>query len=294
MLLLLLLIAFVTACDDAATDPDPDLAPDTAHGPGLLLPWSEVTGRITYATPTQLKVIDGVRREVRDLRNAASDELFVDLASSPDDGEVAVVSLLNDGTNRISVLDAAGAEKRRIDNATCARWLPDGRLSWLRADTLFIEAVVAAVLDPQPWSCPTWSRDGTFALVSLADTVRRSQVYRITLQNPQPQMLTMTAIGGPRTSWDDPAIAPGGNTFAVIYASDDPVTEIMLANIGGGIIRKIGEGTRLYGLSWAPDGSTLLAVSTVSSAGGLFTIRLADGAVRKLVAHPVFAASWGP
>lgn len=294
ILLILIVVIFAAACESGSTGPDPNLPPDTARGEGLLLPWSEITGRITYASPSQLILVDGVRREVRTIRDAASSELFVDLASASQNSEVAVVSLLPDGSHRTTVIGLDGVVKRTVERAYCGRWLPDGRLSHMRGDTLFIEGAVMTVLNPQPWSCPSWSADGSYLLISLRDTVRRSQVYRIRVANTIPEAIPLTAIGGPRTSWDDPAIAPGGQMFAVAYSSDDPINEVLIANTGGGIIRKIGEGTRLYGLSWAPDGTQVLALSTVSSAGGLFLIRVSDGVIRRLVSHPVYAAAWGP
>lgn len=295
MILLIFIIAiFAAACESESSGPGPDLPPDTARGAGLLLPWSELTGRITYASPAQLILIDGVRREVRTIRDAASNELFVDLASSTQNSEAAVVSLLRDGSHRTTVIGLDGVVKRTVERAYCARWLRDGRLSYLRGDTLYVETAVMAVLNPRPWSCPSWSADGSYLVISLRDTVRRSQVYRIRTANTVPEVVALTAVGGPLTSWDDPSVSPGGQTFAVAYSSDDAINEVLLANTGGGIIRKLAEGTRLYGFSWAPNGSQVLALSTVSSAGGLFLIRVSDGGIRKLVSHPVYAAAWGP
>ena len=283
VLTLALLAVVCSACDDAMR-PIQDAS--------LLLPWSEISARIVYATPNELNVIDARRREVRTVRGVIDNELYVDLASAP--LQIAAGVLRTDGSTRIRVMDFNGSESRVIDRATCGRWLPDGRLSYLRGDTLMVETTRLLVLTPSPRSCPAWSADGSFFIIALADTTRLSRMYRVNVANPAPQALELIAIGGPRTSFNDPAVAPGSQVFALIYASDDPLTEILFANTAGGIIRKVAEGTRLYGLSWSPDGTQMLAVSTVSTAGGLFLIRVSDGAVRKLVEHPVYAASWGP
>lgn len=283
-----LLVLFFSGCRDSATD----LPPADSFGEGLLLPWAELTGRIAYATPASLIIIDAEARSVAPLRSVPASEFYIDVSASRGANRVAVTILRNDGGTDVGVFSLAdGSAVRRVENANCPRYLADGRLSFLRGDSLFIESAHVLTLRPSVWSCHSWLPDGGSLVVALTDTVRRSRVYRATLADQHIEPVELVAIGGPLVAWHDPAVSPNGQIFAVVYASTDPITEILLANTAGGIQRKLAEGTQLYGLSWSPAGTQLLGISTVSSAGGLFVIG-ASGGARKLVGHPVYGAAF--
>jgi hypothetical protein len=170
---LLLFIAVAAAgCDSDAGDPGGGLPADTVHGAGLLLPWSELSGRITYATATELRHADAVRRIVRVIRPIGATESVVDIDAAPGGTELAMVSLIDRGGSRITILNISdGVGTRFIDGGVCPRFLHDGRISYLRGDTVFVEGNRLLALEPAVWSCPSWSSDGSYFIISLRDGV---------------------------------------------------------------------------------------------------------------------------
>ncbi len=284
----------LAACGDAPTAPN-DLPPDTAHGPGLLLAWSELSGRISYAVSDSVFLIDVVRRQVRGLYRSRADETIVDLAASPDGSLLAVTALVTTGGDRTTIIRASSGEAvQGLERTTCPRWLSDGRLSYTRGDTLFVAG--AALTTFAFWTCPTWAPDESYFIAArrepVVDKYAGSSVYRVSTNGLAQTQLLPRATDGYGAAWFDPAVAPNGSAFAVVYANDGPDNRIFLANADGSNAHVIASWPRIYGLWWSPDGSQLLGVSTINLGAGLVILRVADGEIRRLIDRPVYAATW--
>jgi Tol biopolymer transport system component len=107
---------------------------------------------------------------------------------------------------------------------------------------------------------------------------------------------TAVAITEPATNgaWFDPVLLPAPARIAFVYSGAAPANQVFVSSADGSGRQKIADTELLYGLDWAPNGSQLLGVSTAGTERGLFIVRVRDGAVRKLAAPPVYAATWGP
>jgi hypothetical protein len=286
---LLAVIAF--ACNDAAAPPN-GLPPDSALGDGLLLPWSELSGRITYATATELRHVDAVRRTVRVIRPIAATESVVDLDAAPNGNELAMLSLIDGGGSRVTILNVSdGTGTRFIDRGLCPRFLNDGRISYLRGDSLYVEGARLLTLTPSVWSCPTWSGDGSFFIIALREGATSSRLYRVTTAAHTATPITEAAADG---AWFDPVLLPLTGRTGFVLATASPNNQLFVSNHDGSGRTKLADAGRLFGLDWAPDGSQLLGISTTGASTGLFLIRVSDGVLRKLTLAPVFAATWGP
>lgn len=278
--LLACLIA-VAACDDETSGPgDGD-----EFGTGLLLPWSQLSGRIVYATPVQLMLIDAVNRDVQLVRQVLSDEVVVELDMSPTRAEVAVGGLVDRGSPRIAISRLSdGAIVRVVDRALCPRYLRDGRLSYMRGDSVLVEGSRVAVV-ASATACPAWSVDGTYFVIPVG-----MAVHRVTANDGGAQPIIESAPAG--KSWFDLDTSPAGQTLALVAAGSTSPNEVYLADAAGKNLRRVALGTGLFGATWAPNGQQMVAVSTTSGAAGLFVIG-ATGMVEKLAEAPVYAATWG-
>jgi hypothetical protein len=292
----LMLALALCACSDA-TGPNTGLPADTAHGPGLLRSWSELSGKIAYATNDQVVLIDAVHRQVKLLYRPLADETVVDVATSQDGGRVGIASILTSGGMRTSIIDAnTGALLFARTNESCPRWLRDGRLSTVTGAAVHLETALAVQLPRPLQSCPTWSIDGTWLAAAITTTDAKStEIARADLSTGAIRTLIPQPAAG---AWYDPAISPNGQSIALVQAGTSENTDIYLANSDGSNLRRIASAFRLFGLSWSPDGTMLLGVSTASSNGsydkaGLFIVDAKNGTVRKLANHPVYAAAWG-
>jgi hypothetical protein len=289
----ILLIALVAVgCDNDPGDPANGLPADTARGAGLLLPWSELSGRITYATATELRHVDAARRMVRVIRPIGATESVVDIDASPTGTELAMLSLIDGGGSRITILNISdGVGTRFIDRGLCPRFLPDGRISYLRGDTVYVEGVRLLTLEPAVWSCPTWSADAGYFIIALREGASSSRLYRVNTITRSAAPITEAAIDG---AWFDPVLLPGSARVAFIHSGAAPINQVFVSNADGGSREKIADTDLLFGLDWAPNGTQLLGISTAGAERGLFLVRVSDGAVRRLALPPVYAATWGP
>ena len=286
-----LLVVIAVGCNDAAAPPD-GLPADSAHGDGLLLPWSELSGRITYATATELRHVDAVRRTTRVIRTIAATESVVDLDASPNGNELAMLSLIDGGGSRVTILNVSdGIGTRFIDRGLCPRFLNDGRISYLRGDSIYVEGARVMTLAPSVWSCPTWSADGSYFIIALRDGAASSRLYRVNVAAQTATPITEAAAGG---AWFEPVLLAASGRVGFVLATDEPNNQVFVSNSDGAGRLKVADAGRVFGLDWAPNGSQLLGISTTGSSAGLFLVRVSDGAVRKLAAAPVFSATWSP
>lgn len=278
-----ILAAILTACSDSPTRPN-ELVPDTAHGTGLLLPWSELEGRIVYATPQQIILVDAVRREVRVIRAVLADEIPRELDLSPTRNEVAIETLVDRGPARTSVTHLeTGAITRVISNATCPRYLRDGRLSYMLGDSVLIEGTFVARVQPSASACLAWSADGSFFIIPTGSTVQR-----VTLQTRTSQSI-MTGNG----VWIDPDISPDGRKLAIgLAGSVVQPNLIAVSNVDGTELREIASGVGAFGFKWSPNALRMLAITTASAPAGMYLYRVSDGTSQRLTAGAVYAAAW--
>src|SRR3569833_3201105 len=185
------LICLMLAACSEGNDLVTEQPADTVRAAGLLLPWSQLTGRIVYATPSAIVLVDTHTRTVKSLYNVLADETPNDVAISPDGKRVAYSALLTSGATRLTIIDAlTGTALSGNQNQSCPRWLKDGRFSYSLGNAVFLETARAGNLPQQPVSCQTWSQDGSwYAEAALGSTAQSDAIYRVDLGNTAPREL---------------------------------------------------------------------------------------------------------
>lgn len=279
------------ACDDGSGPFEP-LPADTAHGNNLLLPWSDVKGRIAYVTSNTLVLVDGVERKTKTLATPASNETWIDVALSSDAKTASVTSLLTDGTYRTTFFNTeTGNITGAAQRATCWRWFNDNRPVNVLGDTIVYNGAHFTVVTGMT-ACPAWDTNGRFLIVPrVVNGV--SSLWRVEF----PSAVTTKLIDAPvGRQFFDPAVS-ATNTIAVIVAGGTAANDVWLLNTDGTNPRPVASWPGLFGLSWNHDGDKLAGVSTLSTNNflyaGLLIVKVSDGSVQKLVAPPVYAAWWG-
>lgn len=287
---MLLVAVLLSGCgdDDPLRPTENGLPADTAHGAGMLLSWGELTGRIVFATPSRIVLVDAIRREVRTVRNVLPNEVVVELDVAAARGEIAVGALVDNGPPQITVTKLAdGSITRLIPHSSCPQFLSDGRLTWVAGDSVLIEGSFVARGAAAMPSCPAWSPDGSF-FVEVAE----QQVRKVMVVNGARSILVGETF---RTGWLDPDVSPDGRKVALVKA-EFPGSRLGIfeVNTDGTGMREISADPRFIDLSYSPDAAQLATVFHASPRPGVYLVDIVAGSLHQLTTEGTYAVAWSP
>ena len=225
---------------------------------------------------------------------------------SPDGSKIAFLRGASDGTGGIYVVDADGANARRVSRTNAvdphASWSPDGSRVAL-ADSGDVHLVAAdgtggTNLTSTPStieSAPDWSSTGRIVYVSDANGT--DDVYVSYADGTGVVNVTNSAGALERI----PEWSPDGTRIAFVRGGEGTADRVLVMRADGTGVTDVGEAPAAHGLTWSPDGTKLayVAYATVDDSVEHVYVANADGtgARVRLTADPSFAAidpAWAP
>jgi Tol biopolymer transport system component len=214
----------------------------------------------------------------------------------------------------VYVMDADGSNQRLVaEEAAAPQWLPDGRIAFIRKDTVFTirpdgsEETPVVTLDESPIDF-SWSPAGSaIAIASERNWDWDSDVYLVNAQTGNAGLLTFDHGDDLEPQW-----SPDGESILFRstrewehdtdddrYAASPPgpggTWELYVIEADGSNPRQVTDqpGWKQW-FAWSADGSAILFTSSLGGRGViLYAIRL-DGTGLRRVARDVYEAAWRP
>jgi Tol biopolymer transport system component len=239
---------------------------DTSDPEPLLVPWSQLSGRIAYVRGyNEIIVIDSARREVRLVHRTPPGELVQALAWHPS-GNFLTVTVDGDEGWSLASIDVRTGSKTNLYTefhwAAFAAWSPDGRIAFTSGgETLFIDGVLVPHASMAFLSSPSWSPDGA-TLALIANDSARLGSGDLNLVD----VATGTATPlGPKNCFE-PIYSPDGTRIA--FTSWSPDQQLRIATVPDGIESHLSGADVIIPShpAWSPDGSRLVVQSDLESA----------------------------
>jgi hypothetical protein len=264
------LVMTCAACDQES--PTASLPADTVVNSHLLLPWSEITGHIAVhvLTPSGQRIwfIDGVKREVVDLGFFGS--WVSGMTLSPDGTKLAFDFAI---TNPDHVSKAAIRETStelgaalfdgypvRDHEGSNAVYLPDGKLSFWRGDTLLVDDTPVAIVPGYKFHPHSWTPDQSSIALSIKAV--GDDAFSIFTRRIEHDAALQILIHGTQDShWWEPLYSPQGQllavkhtTFIQMYYSVGDLWVFNSDGTGGRLLHS----PAVSAYAWSPDARQLV------------------------------------
>jgi Tol biopolymer transport system component len=269
--------------------------------------WSPDARHVAFQLQQRSYQVAVVGADGRGLRILRSGPLAAPLGWSPDGARIAY-TFGRSGENQIYVRAAGGSGRStRVTNEPVSTFLSDvrwhaGRLSYvayLGANDFELAVTDGgrvrvlthnAAEDRQP----DWSPDGRTVVFSRAkDAYAASKSTLRLIDSSGSNDRALTGTGSWRDT--DPAWSPDGSRIAFIRV-DLGSTSLMVVKRDGSELRSVMSPVLPGGVSWSPDGRSLLvSAPSAPTTLDLFVVDVAGGASRRLASrHNPVAPAWSP
>lgn len=280
---------------------------DKADSEPLLVPWSQLTGRIAYVRGSrEIMVIDSTRRVVERVYLAEADADVRDVTWHPN-GALVTATLFHLGPGFAAFWSLASIDVRTgaktdlyptMSDPVFADWSPDGRIAFKSGGPpafggLYIdgELVPTDVVIPVALSAPSWSPDGS-TLAVIQDNTSGWHGYG-DLRLLDVASGTATSLGP--SGCAHPRYSPDGTLIAFTRVSEATSTDrLWLASVPGGVETHLSGADSIMPThpDWSPDGSRLVVHSEAQP--NLYLVDATTGAPVQLTAKGGHLPAWIP
>jgi Tol biopolymer transport system component len=299
-----LMAALVTVVASCTSEPG---APPSADS----LSSSTTDGRIAVGTLALVRQ-DGIfLLRGKDLTQLTDDSNDSDPTWSPHGSRIAFVR--TEQGEDVYVMNADGTNQRLVaEDAFAPQWLPDGRIAFMRRDTVFAirpdgtqEAPVVTVGRSGDFSLsPSGS---TIAIVSQRNWDWDSDVYLVNANTGDLGLLTVNHADDldPQWSPDGESIVfrstrewerdTDDDRYAASPPGGDGTWELYVMDADGSNPRQLTDhpGLKQF-MAWSPDSSAILFTSSRGGSGVILFVVRPDGTGLRRVARDVYQAAWRP
>lgn len=299
----------LSACSGTINQPPEDA---DREDEGALIPWSVVSGKMAYLRPSygtsvgsHLFVIDSALREVRLLAGGAG-RRFLNVAWGSGTGLIVFADYQYDnGLWQLSSLHPDSTEPQTIfpSNGNCnyPTWSPDGRLTyWFDGPLPHAKELR---IDGQPFlsgmECnqtrASWSPDGRYLVVSMADTLSQGSLFRVDMQDTTAALLRGASGEWNEESFYSPAYSPDGQTIAFTRTGTSILnqSELWIMNADGSDPVALTTGHYDWYPAWSPDGR-YIAFQRGIAASRLYLLELATGETTLITMYEGSFPAWVP
>lgn len=231
---------------------------------------------------------------------------------SPDGSRIAFVRM-EKGEN-IYVMDADGTNQRLVtEEAAAPQWLPDGRIAFIRRDTIFTvrpdgtEETPVVTLDESPIDFSWSPADSRIAISSERNWDWDWDVYLVNASTGDFGLLTRNHAEDlePRWSPDGDSILfrstlewereTDDDRLASSPPRPDGTWELFVTEADGSNPEQVTDqpGWKQW-FAWSPDSSAILFTSSRGGQGVILYVVRPDGTGLRPVARDVYEAAWRP